>query len=270
MSKASPVIIIAPPGDAHALVVAERIEARNQEVIIWDSSRLPSQDTLNLQLASEGDLSIILESTACGTLNLSQVQSIWWRRPRAATIPGAVVDGYIRGYCRSETDQFLRGVLAGLKIPVYNNPDNEEKSSRKAYQLRIASETGFSIPQTLITCSPDNALEFCQSLNEGVIFKPFRAPAGSHCATQEFNPQLSHNLQLLRNSPTIFQEKISPYKDVRVSVVGHKLFAGISNSQFLDWRVDGNLTWAGHKLPFEAVRSYLFFYEKTRLDLRSF
>jgi RimK-like ATP-grasp domain len=256
MVTKGPVVIIAPPGDAHALVVAERIEYRDHEVVIWDSARLPAQDFINFKLNNNGEIRIVLESSSIGQIDLSTAQSIWWRRPKSGTIPSSVLDEFIRAYCRSETDQLLRSTMSSLDIPIFNNPDAEEKSSRKGYQLKTALETGFSIPNTLITSSGSEAAKFTSETSEGIIFKSFRSPAGSQCGTQEYEQSLSDNLSLVNNSPTIFQEKISPFKDVRVSVVGRKIFAGISNSKLLDWRMDGSLTWKKHVLP-EKLQSLI-------------
>jgi hypothetical protein len=267
MSKVGPVLIIAPPGDVHALVVAARIESRSHEVVIWDSARLPATDQLSLYLTKGGQRRVILESTACGTIDLSQVQSIWWRRPSAPTIPSGVVGDYMRAYCRSEMDQFFQGVLAGLAVPVHNEPDAEETASRKPYQLLVASELGLMVPETLLTCSPAKAIEFCETSKKQTVIKPFRTPAGSLCSTQLYEEGLSDKLSLLRNAPGIFQERLDSHKDVRVSVIGKKIFAAVSNTTLLDWRVDGTLTWAAHQLPPSIERLVLLLLEKLGLTL---
>src|SRR6185295_5787084 len=106
-----------PPGDAHALVVAARIEARGHQVLGWDCARLPSTDCLSIQLSSGGATRrAILESSAAGTVDLAEARSIWWRRPSNHTIPGAVTNGYMRGYCKGETGQLFRGMLSGLEV----------------------------------------------------------------------------------------------------------------------------------------------------------
>jgi hypothetical protein len=242
-------LIVAPPGDAHALVVAAKVEDRGFEVTIWDSGRLPSTDHLSLSLSKSGKCSVTLESAACGTLDLSNVRSIWWRRPKAPTIPGMVQNEYMRAYCRSETDQLLRGALSALNVPLYNDADFEERASRKPFQLAVAAEVGFAIPESLITCSPDRALDFSRASQGGIILKPFRTPVGNACGTQEYQEGLANKFSLLRNAPAIFQERIPPSRDVRIAVVGKKIFAAVSESKMLDWRVDGKLSWVGHRLP---------------------
>lgn len=265
-----PVLIIAPPGDAHALVVAARIENLASEVLIWDSARLPSTDHLSLYIGKDGDRSILLESSACGTIDLANVRSIWWRRSNAPTIPSTVQNAYMRWYCRSETDQLLRGVLSSLRVPIYNEPDVEERASRKPFQLAVAAEVGFAIPQTIVTCSPDAASDFCETSISETIIKPFRAPAGNPCGTQSYQTGLLQEFSLLRNAPAIFQERIAPYRDVRVAAIGRRLFAAISQSEMLDWRVDGTLTWAAHKLPVEIESMILAFMHKVGLTLGHF
>ncbi len=263
-----PVLIIAPPGDAHALVVAARIEDLECDVIIWDTARLPGTDHLSLQLDNSGTCKVLLRSTAFGTLDLLSVRSIWWRRPRAPTIPPSVENSYMRWYCRSEAEQLLRGALSGLQVPIYNDPDAEDRAARKPFHLRAAAEIGFTIPETLITCSPSDASSFIHAAcGQNLIVKPFRSPPDSGFSTQDYESSLSEKLALLQNAPAIFQDRIGPYRDVRVAVVGDRIFAGVSESEMIDWRVDRNIRWMKHQLPAETESLILSFMRKIGLTL---
>jgi len=248
-----PVLIVAPPGDVHGLAVAARIEELGGEAMVWDSARLPATDSLTLRLAKSGRFRAILESGACGEIDLSTLRSIWWRRPAAPTIPGSVRGEYLRAYCRSESDQLFRGTLSALRVPIHNDPDAEDRA-RKPAQLALATRLGLAIPSTLITSSPAEAAAFCRAAPRGAVFKAFRAPPGSRCATQPFDDRLVDQLALLKHAPAIFQERIPPHRDVRVAVIGSRLFAGVSNSRQLDWRVDAEVTWARHALPSRVAR----------------
>jgi MvdD pre-ATP grasp domain len=249
MKPKGPVLIVAPPGDAHALVVAGRIEARGHEAIIWDSARLPHTDRLTLHVSRTGSAAI-LESSACGTLNLGDLTSIWWRRPLAASIPSSVSDDFVRAYCRGESEQLLSGVLSGLAVPVYNNPDSEEAAARKPYQLKVAADVGLCVPRTVMTSSPE-AIRALAAEGEprGLVFKAFRSPVGSACATQRFLPSHLEQLELLDHAPVIFQDLVEPNVDIRASVIGGRIFAVESRSPRLDWRTDATVSWTHHELP---------------------
>lgn len=263
-----PVLIVAPPGDAHALVVAARIEDFGYDVIMWDTGRLPGTDHLSLQLDNSGTRKVLLRSTAFGTLDLLSVRSIWWRRPKPPTIPPTVEGSYMRWYCRSETEQLLLGALSGLQVPIYNDPDAEERAARKPFHLSVAAEMGFTVPETLITCSPSDASSFVRAASgEDLIVKPFRSPPDSGFSTQDYVTSLSEKLVLLQNAPAILQDRIRPYRDVRVAVVGDKIFAGVSESEMIDWRVDRNIRWMKHQLPDDIESLILSFMRKIGLTL---
>jgi hypothetical protein len=77
-------------------------------------------------------------------------------------------------------------------------------------------------------------------------------------------------VDLLKNAPVIFQERIPPFKDIRVTVVGERLFAAESESHLLDWRTDESVRWVRHELTEDCSTRILALMRRLRLDLGSF
>ena len=156
---------------------------------------------------------------------------------------------YMRAYCQFEASAFFGGVLETLDIPIFNNPQKEERAELKAFQLKCAVATGMKIPDTLMTNNPEDVRNFYNKHKGGVIFKMFASLPGPTVGTRRL--ELSHfeHLNLLANAPVLFQEEIPPNRDIRVTVVGDRIFAGESRSKLLDWRTDSELTWKKHELP---------------------
>jgi glutathione synthase/RimK-type ligase-like ATP-grasp enzyme len=105
------------------------------------------------------------------------------------------------------------------------------------------------VPETLLTNDPGEICTFFENLDGGVVFKPFTTLEGAMGGTQMMKGKYLGNLSLLRNAPAIFQKVIPPGHDIRVTVIGKRIFAAESRSEYLDWRVDGNLIWTRHELP---------------------
>jgi glutathione synthase/RimK-type ligase-like ATP-grasp enzyme len=159
-------------------------------------------------------------------------------------------------------------VVSGLGVPIYNNPDAEEAAARKALQLRVATDVGLRVPRTVMTSSPDTARRFASAApDEGVVFKPFRAPIGSACATQRLGLHQLQHLELLDNAPVIFQDLVEPHVDIRVTVIQQKIFAVESRSQRLDWRTDAAISWTYHQLPESVQARILALMHQLRLTL---
>jgi glutathione synthase/RimK-type ligase-like ATP-grasp enzyme len=160
-------------------------------------------------------------------------------------------------------------MISALNLKVFNNPTLEDQANRKTYQLACASECGLQIPHTLVTNDGEALKRFVERSPEGVIFKPFLSPEGAFCVTKDLLAEHLSRLDLLANAPVIFQERVPPYKDVRVTVVGQKLFAAECQSPLLDWRTDLNIKWNAHPLSSECESAILRLVSRLGLDFGS-
>lgn len=157
----------------------------------------------------------------------------------------------MRAYCRHEVSALFHGVLESLGIPIFNNPAKEEKAELKAFQLKCAVKAGLNIPDTLMTNNPDHVRNFYEKHKGRVVFKMFASAPGSTVGTRRLQCSYLERLGLLANAPVLFQEEIPPNRDIRVTLVGDRIFSGESSSQLLDWRADSGLIWKKHELPLQ-------------------
>lgn len=110
------------------------------------------------------------------------------------------------------------------------NRDNSNFS--KAYQLSLARCRSWSIPRTCLTSDPDEAARFAAA--GPVIYK---GASSAKTWVREFGPDDVGRLPLLRRAPVLFQERITGY-DVRVHVVGDRVFGEAVRSARCDYRTD--------------------------------
>ena len=264
------ILIIAAPGDVHALTVASRLKDRHSiDCFIWDSSRYPAEDNISLSLGSERRPKYILVSKAVGRVNLNKLRSIWWRRPQPSRIPEEVSPEHLKAYCRRESNQLLRGILQSLDVPIYNNPFVEQLAERKAYQLACAVSAKLSVPATLMSNAPEEVRRFFDELEGRVIYKPFGSPPVTFFGTQRLRDEAMARLEHLSSAPAIFQEEVAPHFDIRVTVVGDTIFAAEARTDALDWRLESNLIWTKHELPACISRKILRLMDIFGLDLGS-
>jgi glutathione synthase/RimK-type ligase-like ATP-grasp enzyme len=141
-----------------------------------------------------------------------------------------------------------------------NNQVSERSASNKILQLNVARQLGFLIPPTLITTDEAKVREFMDQVGR-VIFKPvsgfqsqfrkFNASAheklGSNSEgielsfgskaenrivfTQELTSDKLDLIEAIRWSPAIFQKRIDKKADIRVTVVGNRIFSCSIDSQ---------------------------------------
>jgi glutathione synthase/RimK-type ligase-like ATP-grasp enzyme len=191
-------------------------------------------------------------------IGAAEFRSIWYRRMRVPARPEGMDEG-VYDFCLRESRNALLGGILGRSCRWMSRPDAIWKAEFKPFQLEIAAELGLSIPNTLISNVPDSVLAFFDSCHGQMIAKPVR---GGHIVqngveyavyTTKVSPKDVEDLEDVSLSPSIYQELVPKRFDIRVTVVGRKIFAVAIDSQSdpdasVDWRRTSN-----PKLPHHAV-----------------
>jgi len=194
--------------------------------------------------------------------------SIWYRRLRTPSKPVGMDDG-IYAFCLQENRAAFLGSLLGLKGRWMSHPAAVWQAEYKPFQLSLALDLGLSIPPTVITNDP--SIVRCAYTEFGqMVVKPARSGHVVH-GGQEFAIFTSrvledhlNELDSVRWSPAIYQALIPKRLDLRITVVGRKIFAAAIDSQSdpaatIDWRQTKNVHLPHHvvDLP-EHLRMRLF------------
>lgn len=189
-----------------------------------------------------------------------QIRSVWYRRNVAPNLPEDLEPGN-QEFCTREARAFLEGTLAALPTNRWlSYPQAVWRAERKPYQLSVAAKLGFTLPRTVITndTAPPRHLArehklIAKAVSSGYISDPQGNRAIFTSALTSEDIQVLDGLQM---APVIFQERIEKSCDIRVTVVGDKVFAAAILSQDreasrVDWRAtdDPNPEHRRHELP---------------------
>lgn len=165
-----------------------------------------------------------------------RVNSIWYRRPQEIKISNFI--SYDIGeisHLRSEWKSCIEGFLSHIPIEKWiNHPLINASASSKIEQISRAKKYGFLIPSTVVTQSSSVALEFFNECKSQVIVKPI-----SHGYIQRDHSMndgviytnlvdinnIILNSDVLKNCPTLFQEKINKICDVRINYIDQSIVA---------------------------------------------
>jgi len=194
----------------------------------------------------------------------TSIKSVWYRRHVSPDLPTELEAG-VRDFCERESRAFLDGVLESLPTKRFmSSPNAILRAERKPYQLSIASELGFIIPDTIMTNNPAHVAEIAQrnelvakAISSGYIDTPEgnRAIFTSRLKTEDLK-----ELDGLALAPVTFQEFVDKASDIRVTVVAGDVFAAEILSQEhessrIDWRAtdDPHLAHRIHELPYEIA-----------------
>lgn len=171
--------------------------------------------------------------------------SVWYRRVRVPSIPDGMDSG-VYDFCIRETRSALIGALLDHQTRWMSHPTAIWAAEFKPYQLSAATGLGLKVPKTLISNKEESIRAFCTSLN-AVIAKPVRSGhvikdgVESAVFTTKLGKGDLDDLSDAQLSPTIYQELIPKKYDIRVTIVGSRVFAAAIDSQSdpsacIDWR----------------------------------
>jgi glutathione synthase/RimK-type ligase-like ATP-grasp enzyme len=175
------------------------------------------------------------------------IRSVWYRRPVLPVPNEAITDPGLREFAMLESSDAINGFFRSLDCFWMSDPEAIRRAEFKLPQLRMAAELGFRIPDTLVTSSAAEAKEFFEVNNGEVIIKPVRAGRLKEDSNFKLifttalkKSDLSH-LELVKDTPCLFQARIPKLLEVRVTVIGEEIFAVEIHSQDhpqtqVDWR----------------------------------
>lgn len=231
------ILVISYPEDPHAARVIGLLEEGQHEVLLLTLSDLPARATLTIDYADPA--APALEYRLDGRpIDLGTIGSVWWRRPQVPD-PSSVTDHDARMFTANEWNEALNGLWQLIGAPWMNPPHRDEVAGRKAHQLRVAAEVGLRVPRTLVTSDPDRARAFIEAEGVGrTIFKTFSATHAIWRETRLVRQGELESLDAVRLAPVIFQEFIPAEADLRVTVVGDRIFPAAIDARGTDYEVD--------------------------------
>ncbi|MFE2932560.1 ATP-grasp ribosomal peptide maturase [Streptomyces sp. NPDC059278] len=270
MTEERPVLVVTEADDITADMVITELNRRDVPVVRFNPADIGENLTVSARFGTCPAPVVGQVRTPSRTADVSQVRSVYWRRPEWPTFPHLSADDY--RFATAQVRYGLGGTLYALGDPLWvNHPLRVAAADYKPAQLVLAQQLGFTIPPTLVTNDPDEAREFVHAQRRA-IFKTLRwtpyardgVPVtgwAAPVAPDEIDDSV-------RVAPHLFQARVDKAADVRVLLVGRHTFAVRIDSDLLDWRKDYSaLTYTVEHLPdrvAKGLHAYL-----NRLDLAS-
>lgn len=239
---ASTVLVVTALEDVTADLVVAALNAREVPVVRVDPADIGPALTFGFRIDAERPAWSGRLRTASREVEPGEVAAVYYRRPtpygtRFAHLPRQQAD-----FAASEARHGFGGVPNALSGARYvNHPAAVAGAESKPAQLRRLARLGLRIPPTLITNDRKTAREFA-AVHGPVVCKTFRglpaADDGQAGAiwTQRVDPETFDDT--LTVTAHLFQAEIPKTGDVRVTVVGRRVFAQqiAAPDGALDWR----------------------------------
>jgi hypothetical protein len=241
------ILILTEPRDRHADLVADELRARGAPFLRFDPADFPCRAAISIS-NREGGRFVRTLRTAGTELDLASVRATWYRRPGTPLPDERLKDPAARGYVQLECDMLIQDLcssLEGTLLP--GHPLAIHRADQKTTQLDIAGRLGFELPPTLVTNRPADLLDFYRQHGGKIISKH---PATAFPSTIGFDMvrytelvtarDIAHHRDLA-GCPMTFQAYVEKRVELRITVVGKRVFAAEIHSQAnrhtrFDWR----------------------------------
>jgi hypothetical protein len=256
------VLVLTNPHDGHSDLAIAALTARGVPVIRFHTEDFPQRAAITCRIGPDGDGSQTL--TCDGRRHdLACVRTVWNRRPRPPAVSDAMTAGN-RVFAENECTHLLRALWALLADRFWvNRPEASREASLKPAQLAVARALGFDVPRTLVTNEPEAVPGFVDACGGDAIYKtlwPYMESREDGRAFAVYTRRLTGDdvarASRVSLAPGIFQAHVAKRIELRVTVIGARVFAVEIHSQQSersrdDWRrYDlANTPYAPHTLP---------------------
>jgi glutathione synthase/RimK-type ligase-like ATP-grasp enzyme len=230
------------------LVVAA-VAARGHDVVRVDSDDFPGGHRVTVD--EGGAWSFVDRGGA-----VVDASVVWSRRRWPGT--RSVVDERYAAGAAAQARALFHAWLRDRGDEVVNAVDAEDRAEDKVLQLRLARELGFSVPETLISNDPDRVRGFVDDVRAdgGAVVTKLLVPLLSSMQgsagfffTAEVDDAALADIDAVVHAPQIFQRRVDKQLELRVQVVGDRVFCGALAASAVDWRLQQRGTWTQHALP---------------------
>ncbi|MGF7009315.1 MvdC/MvdD family ATP grasp protein [Aminobacter sp. BE322] len=181
------------------------------------------------------------------TFSIEEITGVYFRQPRAPNVPDGTADTD-RLFVQRELKETLRGLWRLIDTRKWlNHPRDLWLASNKLEQLAVAGRLGFRIPETCVSMSATRVRAFYDEHDGRIICKAVKN-GFSHdndtvtlAMTRRVDRAFIDNFDSYAAVPMIYQREIAKAYDVRVTLIGDRLFPVAIHSQEredteVDWR----------------------------------
>ncbi len=223
------------------LVVAE-LNTRGAPVVRLDPGDLPVRGSFTARLGGPEGWAGVWRGQH-RDLHFDTVSAVYWRRPSPSRAT-ADLPGDVRRWADAESRAGFRGVLDALPGIWVNHPRVNSAAASTPAALAEAARCGLRVPRSVVTNDPEAAQEFVASLPGAVAaYKSIGTGGpvtrdGVTYASWTSKVHAEEVTDAVGLSAHYFSEWIDKAYEVRLTVVGERLFASEIHAESEEARID--------------------------------
>ncbi|MBA8944052.1 ATP-grasp ribosomal peptide maturase [Streptomyces calvus] len=273
MVERNTVLVVTEANDVTADMVIARLNRLGARVVRFNPADMGTGLTVAARFGTCPAPETGQLRTSSRAVRLEEIRAVYWRRPvwpAFASLPDADAR-----FAAAQVRYGLGGTLYSLRGCLWvNHPLKNAAADYKPAQLALARRVGLKVPPTLVTNDPEEARRFIREHGQ-VIHKTLRwtpYERNGVALTSWAEPVGVEDLDdTVRVVPHLFQAQVDKTADLRVLVVGRRVFTVRIDSDLLDWRQDYRaLTYRVVDLPGRLEKQLLAFLDHFGLVSGSF
>ncbi|WKU02934.1 MvdC/MvdD family ATP grasp protein [Micromonospora sp. HUAS LYJ1] len=258
------ILILTAPDDVHADAAEVELGRRDAAWVRFDPADVPSRASLSVTIR-DGRLTRTLtrHDDPGGTVDLDAVTAVWFRRPGVPVAPPHLGEPHA-GFVVEESRQFVGDVWETLDVPALPAPRPVVlRAQQKVRQLQLALRLGFDVPATVVGNDPAGVLDLFGHTGGRLITKQVGLTTLGD-ELMRYTEPVTHrdigHVEGVRHCPLIAQARVPKRVELRVTVVGDRVFTAAIDSQRSnharhDWRRqdDRNTPLSRYDLPADVA-----------------
>jgi len=244
-----------------AEIVTRELARRGAQTFRFDTDLFPTEIRIDAHCSRAQERIVLTRGDM--SVDTSELAGAWHRRLSVGGAIPETMDKQLRHASVLESQRTVHGVIANLRCFVIDPMTRIRHAENKQLQLAIARQVGLDLPQTCTTNDPAAVRAFWDECNGRIVTKMLASFAVYEDGREKVvftNPVAAKDLEDLdglRYCPMTFQEHLDKALELRVTVVGDRVFTAAVDSGALersktDWRREGRAllsSWKPYTLP---------------------
>jgi predicted ATP-grasp superfamily ATP-dependent carboligase len=232
------ILIVSQSDDVHAVSVKSALRKRGfSDCFLIETDRISNTGDLSLEISNCGTDGHVNDAEG-NSISVSEAKVLWMRRfsPTQRQEPDIA---------KNESQELIDNDCGGAVCALFDicfrgkwisDPDATIKASNKLYQLNVARQCGFKVPDTLISQDKGEVMRFFERHQGKVVVKPVVGMASRFLLTRALKHPDRIDKESYKRSPAIYQEYIAGTRHIRLNCFGDHSYAASIESNAIDWR----------------------------------
>ncbi len=237
------ILIITNTDDLHADLITAILKEKDSTPFRINLDSFPRDYQLYQEYSKGKWTGSIKHIPSQDELLLANVGAVWLRKTAEFEFMSNELGLQEKAYAKAETEHTLQSLLFSLDCYWMSHPLAVRSSQWKGEQLQRAAKLGFHIPASIISNCTESVKKFKQSIDDDMIFKSMSTPILAaneveeiDCVTFGLGTTLvtdddMEDLDAVAELPCHFQQHIPKQYELRITVIGDKVFAVKIDSQ---------------------------------------